>query len=101
MSELEFDRKLAELVEAALREDVGDGDHSTLSCIPAKQEGEAVLKVKETGILAGMRAAEKIFKMVEPSASFVGYKQDGERMVPGEIAFEVVHNLGRNTRPVN
>lgn len=103
MSELEFDRKLAELVAAALQEDVGDGDHSTLSCIPAGQEGEAVLKVKEAGVLAGMVAAEKIFKMVEPSASFVGYKKDGDKMVPGEIAFEVgasVHTILKTERLV-
>jgi nicotinate-nucleotide pyrophosphorylase (carboxylating) len=75
-----FDYKESSYVQAfiqsALREDVGDGDHSSLSCIPSGQEGDAELKVKEAGVLAGMVAAEKIFKMVDPSATFVGYKKD-------------------------
>ena len=48
-----FDKALSTLVDAALREDIGDGDHSTLSCIPEKQAGKAVLKIKEAGVLAG------------------------------------------------
>ncbi len=103
MDDLDFDRKLAGLVASAIQEDVGDGDHSTLSCIPVFQEGEAVLKVKEAGVLAGVAAAEKIFKMVEPSASFIAYKKDGDDMLPGETAFEVgatVHTILKTERLV-
>lgn len=86
---IHFDEQLQQLVIAALQEDVGDGDHSTLSCIPANKNGKAVLKIKQDGILAGITIAEKIFKQVEPTAHFIAYKKDGDTMVYGEIAFEV------------
>jgi nicotinate-nucleotide pyrophosphorylase (carboxylating) len=54
-----FDEQLHQLVIAALQEDVGNGDHSTLSCIPPNQQGKAVLKIKQAGILAGVAVAEK------------------------------------------
>jgi nicotinate-nucleotide pyrophosphorylase (carboxylating) len=84
-----FDAQLRKLVDAALQEDVGDGDHSTLSCIPAGAKGKAVLKIKEAGILAGMDVAEKIFRYKTPRAVFTKYKSDGDAMQPGEVAFEV------------
>jgi len=84
-----FQEKLYQLVDAALNEDVGDGDHSTLSCIPPGARGKAVLKIKQEGILAGMEVAEKIFVYKEPSVRFTGFKKDGEEMQAGEIAFEV------------
>lgn len=86
---IHFDEQLQQLVIAALQEDVGDGDHSTLSCIPANKNGKAVLKIKQDGILAGLTVAEKIFKQVEPTAHFIAYKKDGDKMFFGEIAFEV------------
>lgn len=84
-----FDEQLQHLVTEALREDVGDGDHSTLSCIPSTQKGKAVLKIKQDGILAGVAVAEKIFQLVEPSAIFSKIKNDGDAMFYGENAFEV------------
>jgi nicotinate-nucleotide pyrophosphorylase (carboxylating) len=84
-----FDEQLEHLVTEALKEDVGDGDHSTLSCIPADKKGKAVLKIKQDGILAGILVAEKIFKIIEPTSIFVSFKKDGEPMVFGEKAFEV------------
>ncbi len=84
-----FDEQLEHLVHEALAEDVGDGDHSTLSCIPAEKKGKAVLKIKQAGILAGLAVAEKIFKIVEPSAQFQQYKTDGDDMKFGEKAFVV------------
>lgn len=83
-----FDEQLQFLVESALREDVGDGDHTTLSCIPPDARGKAVLKIKQDGILAGMEIAEKIFKLKETSAVFTPFKQDGDVMRDGEEAFE-------------
>ena len=72
-----FEEQLRRLVDAALLEDVGDGDHSTLCCIPADAKGKAVLKIKAEGILAGVDVAEKIFKykkrslqILTPKASF-------------------------------
>ena len=85
----DFDARLYKLVDAALQEDVGNGDHSTLCCIPADVKGKAVLKIKQEGILAGVSVAEKIFKFKKPNAVFVGYKSDGEEMKAGDVAFEV------------
>ena len=78
-----------QLIDAALKEDIGSGDHSTLSCIPQDKMGKAELKIKQDGILAGMEVAKMILERVEPSAVFTAYKKDGEAMAYGEIAFEV------------
>ena len=88
-----FDEQLNLLIRNALREDIGDGDHSALSCIPAGTKGKAVLKIKEEGILAGIDIAQKIFAYKEPSASFVLFKKDGDTMKYGEIAFEVIASV--------
>jgi len=92
----DFDAKLHKLIDAALQEDVGDGDHSTLCCIPADAKGTAVLKIKQDGILAGVEVAEKIFTYKKPSAVFKKKMSDGEEMKSGAIAFEVetyVHTI--------
>ncbi len=91
-----FDEQLAVLIEAAFKEDVGSGDHSTLSCIPAGAKGKAVLKIKQDGILAGMAIAEKIFKYAAPAVKFIAFKKDGDLMKFGETAFEAetyVHTI--------
>ena len=91
-----FDKQLQHVITEALQEDVGDGDHSTLSCIPLDKKGRAVLKIKQDGILAGMAVAEKIFRYKEPLSIFTAYKKDGDSMVYGEKAFEVsasVHTI--------
>ena len=77
------------LIESALKEDIGDGDHSTLCCIPADAKGAATLKIKENGILAGIEVAEKIFRFKQPSSTFIAAKKDGDTMQVGESAFEV------------
>ena len=82
-----FDDQLQLLVLNALQEDIGDGDHTTLSCIPPDARGKAVLHIKQDGILAGMEIAERILKIKEPTASFTAYKQDGDVMRDGEEAF--------------
>ena len=84
-----FSENLHHLITEALHEDIGDGDHSTLSCIPADAMGKAVLKIKQDGILAGMNVAETIFKTVEPSCIFNPYKKDGDVMKYGEQAFTI------------
>lgn len=91
-----YQKKLHHLIREGLNEDIGDGDHSTLSCISPDKRGKAVLKIKQEGILAGMDAAEVVFKTVEPKASFTAYKKDGENMFSGEKAFDVeagVHTI--------
>jgi nicotinate-nucleotide pyrophosphorylase (carboxylating) len=92
----DFDAQLYKLVDTALQEDVGDGDHSTLSSIPADVKGKAVLKVKQDGILAGVEIAEKIFRYKKPTCRFTRFKSDGEEMKSGDVAFEVetfVHTI--------
>jgi nicotinate-nucleotide pyrophosphorylase (carboxylating) len=84
------------LIKNALAEDIGDGDHSTLSSIDAGAKGKAILKVKEDGILAGMEVAETIFRFMQPDVVFTALKKDGDQMRYGEIAFEVealVHTI--------
>ena len=93
---VDFNAQLHKLIDAALQEDVGDGDHSTLCCIPADAKGKAVLKIKQEGVLAGLDIAERIFQYKKPSARFIRHKQDGEAMQVGEVAFEVetyVHTI--------
>jgi nicotinate-nucleotide pyrophosphorylase (carboxylating) len=93
---MSFEVQLHHLVEEALKEDIGDGDHSTLASIDADARGKAVLKIKEDGILAGMQVAERIFAYKETTAVFTPFKQEGEAMKYGEKAFEVeasVHTI--------
>ncbi len=87
---------LETLIVNALHEDIGDGDHSTLSCIDKHVSGKAVLKIKEDTVIAGVEIAEKIFKMADASVYFKPSKKDGEQVQNGEIAFEVfapVHTI--------
>jgi len=82
-----------EFIEAALKEDVGAGDYSTLSCIPPTARGKAILKIKEDGILAGVAMAQAIFHYLEPEAAFTLYKKDGDEVKVGELAFEVIASV--------
>ena len=61
MTEDEYNQLLETLIKDALQEDIGDGDHSTLCCIPPTQMGKAVLKIKQAGVLAGVHVARTIF----------------------------------------
>jgi len=91
-----FDERLQALVQTALDEDLGEGDHSTLAAIPADARGKAVLRIKQEGILAGVEIAEKIFRFREPGIVFQVYKKDGESMQAGDTAFIVeayVHTI--------
>jgi len=90
------EKKFYHLVDEALLEDIGEGDHSTLSCIPAGAKGKAQLKIKQDGVLAGMEVAEKIFVYKDRGTLFTAFKKDGDSMKKGEIAFEVestVHTI--------
>ncbi len=85
--------QLVQLIQNALNEDIGDGDHSTLCSIPPEAMGKAVLKIKESGVLAGMEIARQIFHLVDPHTIFIPFKKDGEEMEKGELAFEVEGNI--------
>lgn len=96
MDKAQFDSQLRILVSAALQEDVGDGDHSTLCCIPPAQRGQAVLRIKQAGVLAGVEVAVQMLNMIEAGVQVQVQKGDGDCMQPGEVAFVVeatVHTL--------
>jgi nicotinate-nucleotide pyrophosphorylase (carboxylating) len=98
---MNYNEQLNTLIKNALAEDIGSGDHSTLSSIDADAKGKAVLKIKEDGILAGVLVAQHIVHFVEPQATFNIFKKDGEEMKYGEIAFELnakVHTILQTER---
>jgi nicotinate-nucleotide pyrophosphorylase (carboxylating) len=93
---MNFEEQLNLLIKNALTEDIGDGDHSTLSSIEPGAEGKAVLRIKEEGVLAGMEVAKRIFCYMQPDVIFTPYKKDGDAMLYGEKAFEAeatVHTI--------
>ena len=81
--------ELMSFIETALSEDVGDGDHSTLACIPASAAGRAHLLIKEPGVIAGLPLAELIFHKVNPLCTIQYLMKDGDAIKPGDIAFIV------------
>ncbi len=78
-----------EIIASALHEDIGDGDHTSLSTIPHEAKGRARLLVKEDGILAGIEIARKVFSQVDPLTVFTPYKKDGDSIKIGDIVFTV------------
>ncbi len=83
------DNFLQHLISEALAEDIGCGDYSTLCCIEPTRQGKAVLKIKQDCVLAGIEVAKQIFNQVESTNIFHQYKNDGDKVANGEIAFEV------------
>ena len=81
--------ELNAFIEIALKEDIREGDHTSLACIPMKAIGKAQLLVKENGILAGMEVAEAIFKKVNADIQFFSLMEDGDPMRIGDVAFIV------------
>ncbi|MEZ7901041.1 MAG: carboxylating nicotinate-nucleotide diphosphorylase [Flavobacteriales bacterium] len=86
------DLEIQEFIKLAIDEDIKDGDHSSLACIPATETGKAKLLVKQKGILAGVELAEKIFNYFDPTSSLDILMKDGEEMKVGDIAFYVSGN---------
>tara|TARA_B110000285_G_scaffold95938_1_gene109412 strand:+ start:6792 stop:7628 length:837 start_codon:yes stop_codon:yes gene_type:complete len=80
---------IEEIIENALKEDIGDGDHSSLSCVPENAIGTAKLLVKDEGIIAGVELAEKIFKTFDPNLKVNVFVKDGAKVKFGDIVFEV------------
>ncbi|MDE6285748.1 MAG: carboxylating nicotinate-nucleotide diphosphorylase [Muribaculaceae bacterium] len=83
------DELIDDLLTLAFAEDIGDGDHTTLSTIPADARGRQRLIVKEEGILAGVDVARRVFEKFDPSLKMTTYINDGAHVRPGDIAFEV------------
>jgi nicotinate-nucleotide pyrophosphorylase (carboxylating) len=80
-------RILKEFILRSLAEDLGDGDHSSLACIPEETNGKAKLLIKEKGILAGIRVAGEFFATIDQDLKFDVVLEDGTCVVPGDIAF--------------
>jgi nicotinate-nucleotide pyrophosphorylase (carboxylating) len=78
-----------DLIDIAIKEDIGDGDHTSLSCIPKNANGKAQLLVKEQGIIAGIELAERIFSKIDSTLKFKQLLNDGEFVKVGDIAFTI------------
>lgn len=81
------DKLIEQLLDLAFSEDIGDGDHTTLSTIPADAMGKSRLVIKEEGILAGIKEAEKVLHKVDPSIKMTIMIEDGASVKPGDVAF--------------
>lgn len=89
ISEVQFQTELDIIIKNAIREDVGEGDHSSLACIPTLAQGKAKLLVKDEGIIAGVAFAEMIFKYVDADLKMEIYINDGEIVKYGDVVFQV------------
>lgn len=78
-----------ELIDFALKEDIGEGDHSSLSCVPEEATGQAKLLIKEKGVLAGVELAKRIFHQYDPNLNVKILLEDGSKVQPEDIAFEI------------
>jgi len=89
ITKTQFDKEVELIIANAIREDVGDGDHSSLACIPDSVIGKAKLLVKDEGILAGVDFAKEVFKYVDPEMEIEVLIEDGTPVTHGDIAFYV------------
>jgi len=87
--EAQFQNELDLIIKNAIREDIGDGDHTSLSCIPTDAEGKAKLLVKDEGIIAGVEFAKQVFKYVDANLKVTTFINDGEKVKYGDIVFHV------------
>src|SRR6056297_746713 len=89
ISKAQFEKEIDLIIENAIREDVGNGDHSSLACIPSEERGKAKLLVKDKGILAGVDFALQVFQHVDPNLKIEVLIKDGNAIESGDIAFYV------------
>jgi nicotinate-nucleotide pyrophosphorylase (carboxylating) len=87
LTDLQIDGLMDSLLKLAIAEDLGDGDHTSLACIPAQAQGRMKLLVKEAGVLAGVEAAKRVFAMIDPAVTLTGTLADGTPVKAGDIAF--------------
>lgn len=80
---------LDELIQMALREDIGDGDHSTLACIPPTAQGKAKMVAKQDGVLCGCAVGERVFHLVDPQLKVSLLKNDGDSVRKGDLVMLV------------
>jgi nicotinate-nucleotide pyrophosphorylase (carboxylating) len=89
ISKEQFDKEIEGIIFNAIREDVGDGDHSSLACIPPSAQGKAKLLVKDEGIIAGIEFAKQVFTYVDPKMTIETLIEDGSNVKYGDIVFYV------------
>lgn len=89
ISQVQFEKEIEIIISNAIREDVGEGDHSSLACIPHEARGKAKLLVKDTGIIAGVDFAKRVFKHIDENLKIETLIQDGEKVKKGDIVFYV------------
>ncbi len=90
---VEYKPFVDELIELAIKEDIGDGDHTSLCCIPSEEQGRMRLLCKQEGILAGVEVAELVLRRLDPEMRFEPVLADGTRVKPGDVAFYVEGRL--------
>ena len=89
ISEKQFNKEIDNIIANAIREDVGDGDHSSLACVPEDARGSAKLLVKAEGIIAGVDFARQVFEFVDPGLELDIKIEDGNRVKYGDVCFYV------------
>ena len=89
ISQEQFNKEIELIIANAIREVVGDGDHSSLACIPASTQGKAKLLVKDEGIIAGVEFAKKVFQYVDKNMTVETLIEDGSKVKYGDIVFYV------------
>ena len=85
----EYKPYVDELIELAIKEDIGDGDHTSICCIPAEQQGRMRLLCKQDGIIAGIEIARLVLERLDPTMQFEQLIEDGTRVKVGDVAFYV------------
>ena len=80
---------IEQLIDLAVNEDIGDGDHTSLSCIPDDEQGQVHLLVKEEGVLAGVEITEKVINKINRDLKMEVYIKDGSQIKPGDIVFKI------------
>ena len=88
-----------ELIELCIKEDIGDGDHTSLACIPAGEHGRMRLLCKQEGTIAGIEIAQLVLQRLDPEMRFEQILRDGDRVAPGDVAFTSRDACGRSCRP--
>jgi nicotinate-nucleotide pyrophosphorylase (carboxylating) len=86
---MEIEKLIDDLIDLSFREDIGEGDHTTLCCIPTDAMGSSKLLIKQEGILAGVEAAKKIFSHFDPTLKVEVFMQDGTPVKPGDVPMVV------------
>jgi nicotinate-nucleotide pyrophosphorylase (carboxylating) len=89
ISKEQFEKELELIIKNAVREDIGDGDHTSLSCIPVAAQGKAKLLVKDEGIIAGVAFAKQVFEYVDTGLKVETFIKDGENVKFGDVVFHV------------